>query len=396
MDNVFKKIILVSKNIRRFLSENNNICVKRNRKNDIIDSLLYKFYYTKSGTTQEKACITLNKFKKSINRSSRQSLAKKEKIIPVSFYETLSETLATEINKSFNFCKKYTRQIVAVDGTFPTFLNTLKKDKFVTNKNGKSVTPLVTGLFNITLNYPITMELSKTKNERKAFIEFIKFKDKFKDNTFVFDRGYYGEDFYKNMYNNGLSFICRLKESDSYVSDEDDKECETSDGHTIRIVRYKINNNSYYLATNVFDYSIDLLKQIYHDRWTVEEYYKYIKHNMKLDKVNEKRECDIRKTIASHVIVSQLAYMFANIDHPKKINGKVINKSILSEGLYDEFLFNFFNNSKFTKCFLTNFFKIYVKYIKTSVGTSTQRICNRPNFRWYFKKYFKNVKFVNI
>ena len=45
----------------------------------------------------------------------------------------------------------------------------------------------------------------------------------------------------------------------------------------IRVIRYMINNKSYYLATNLFDdkeFTIDVLTQIYHYRWTIEEKFK--------------------------------------------------------------------------------------------------------------------------
>ncbi len=283
-----------------------------------------------------------------------------------------------------------------MDGTFPTFLNTLSKDGFKTNKKGNSVTPLVTGLFNITSNYPVMLELAKNKNERKAFMAFAKNKDKFKGNIFVFDRGYPSEEFFKYMDRNEMQHVCRIKDNSNYVSQlkGNDMTTTTKYGIKIRIIRYKIEDKSFYIATNVFDYSINLLKQIYHDRWSSEEYYKYVKQNMNLAKINEKREKDIRKTILANLIVSQLAFMFVNLDKKTKNKDKIINKSILTEGIYEDFLYNFFNNFKFTKYFLLNFFKTYVKYIATNRGKSFEHTCKRANFRWYFKKYFKNVKSV--
>ena len=59
------------------------------------------------------------------------------------------------------------RQIIGVDGTFPTFLNTLSKDGFKTNKKGNSVKPLVTGLFNITSNYPVMLNWQRIKMNKK-------------------------------------------------------------------------------------------------------------------------------------------------------------------------------------------------------------------------------------
>jgi len=41
---------------------------------------------------------------------------------------------------------------------------------------------------------------------------------------------------------------------------------------------------------------------------------------MKLAKVNEKREVNIRKTVLAHLIVSQIAFIFVNFTKNKKNN----------------------------------------------------------------------------
>ena len=390
---VLKKI---SNEIQKFLSKNNNLCVNRARKNDIIDAILYKLYYTELSSTQEKATIKLNKFKKKINKSSRQSLVKKEKKLDVSFYEKLSNFLAHQINKNTDTHSNYTRQIIAVDGTFPTLLNTIAKDGYKPNKNKNSVTPLVSGLFNITSNYPVILDLVKTKNERSAFINFVKNKDKFKNNIFVFDRGYVSDNLFNFMDQSDLLFICRLKENSKYISNDTDKIVISDDNVKMRIITYKIKNKTYYMATNVFDYTLNIIKNIYHDRWKIEEYFKYIKQYMKLAKMNEKREKDIIKTIFSQLIVSQMTFLFINLFKKHDNDNHILNKSVLTTGLYDNFLYNFFNNHKFTKYFLLNFINDYIQYINSKKGRSFKHQCKRPNYRWYYKKYFKNVKSKNI
>ena len=117
---------------------------------------------------------------------------------------------------------------------------------------------------------------------------------------------------------------------------------------------------------------------------------------MNLAKINEKREKDIKKTILSQLIVSQITFIFVNFQKSSKNEHKIVNKSILTDGLYDKFLYNFFKNTKLTKYFLLNFIKVHMIYINTNRGKSVRHTCKRSNFRWYFKKYFKNVKSKNI
>ena len=132
----------------------------------------------------------------------------------------------------------------------------------------------------------------------------------------------------------------------------------------------------------------------------IEEYYKYIKQNMKLAKINEKRERNVSKTIIAHLIVSQIAFIFvcsfANFKKSNKNKKKIVNKSTLTDGIYDTFLYKFFKNHKFSKYYLTDFIKTYVKYIPTNRGKTVEHTCKRSNFRWYFKKYFSNVKSINV
>ena len=161
--------------------------------------------------------------------------------------------------------------------------------------------------------------------------------------------------------------------------------------YKLRIIKYIINGKPYYVASNILDYSKQMIQNLYHDRWTIEEYFKYIKQYMKLSKMNEKREEDITKTIISQLIVSQITFLIVNLNKQKD-NKHVVNKSILTDGIYDKYLYYFFNNIKFTKYFILNFIKIYIKIILSNKGKSFEHVCKRANYKWYFKKHFENVK----
>ena len=266
-------------------------------------------------------------------------------------------------------------------------------------KTNGSVTPLVTGIFNITTNFPVMLHMTKDKSERKAFMELMKNTDKYENNIFVFDRGYMSDAFFDHMNKNNLFFICRIKENSLYISKtSNDDVIKNKNGNYVRIISYKINNKSYYISTNLLnknEYSISVLKQIYHKRWNVEEYFKYIKMNMSISKNNEKQEKNIKKTLLANLIVSQITFLFTNLCKCNKDKDKIINKSTLTFGLYDTFLYRLFTCCKFTKYFVTNFISMYIKYINTNRDKSNKRICKRPNFKSYFKKYIpKRISFI--
>ncbi len=70
MEQNIRKLKCISEVVHKFLDSKNDLCVERDRKNDITDAVLYKLYYTKYASTQEKATIKLNKFKKDNEKST--------------------------------------------------------------------------------------------------------------------------------------------------------------------------------------------------------------------------------------------------------------------------------------------------------------------------------------
>ena len=412
--NVFKSL---SKDINEYIKSQSHLCVDRKGKNDIVDALLYKLLYTQANTTQEISTIKLNilkkKYKKNISSvSSRQSLAKKENRLDVSFYNNLSKFLSKMIDKyttqnKYTIRNKYTKRIIAVDGTYPTLLRSMSKDGYKLNKNKGSVTPLVAGLFNVTSNFPIAIDLAKTKDERSAFMHINKNKDEYKDDIFVYDRGYYSKEMIKYMVDNNFKYVFRLKKNSKLIQNDKIDDTIIINGNMIRVVTYEVDNKKYYCATNLYDSQIEEIKSIYHDRWTIEEYYKYIKKYLCMAKMNEQREKDINKTIVAQLIVSQITYLFINMHKSnndkqhyfkgKTINNEnnkdyVLNKNIITEGLFGDFLFKFFNNIRFTKYYLLEFLKTYIKFIKTNLNKKNKHECKRSNYRWYFKQHFENDK----
>lgn len=105
----------------------------------------------------------------------------------------------------------------------------------------------------------------------------------------------------------------------------------------------------------------------------------------------KKSEETVRKTILACLILSQITFMLSNFFNIKQHENKIVNKSILTEGMYEDFLFKFFKN-KLTKHYMTKFIETYVTYIKTSVGKSFDHVCKRTNFLWYYRSCNRSKK----
>ena len=442
---LIKKLKNISNNISGYVMSNNSKCVSRKRKNNITDAVLYKLYNTQNNSTQDKSTIKVNKYAINKQKSSRQALVKKESKLTITFYKKLAEKLNNEINK--NLVSNRAQQVIAVDGTYTTMVNDLSNDGYILNKNKQSVTALITGLYNATYNYPVMLEMIKHKNERAAFMDLIKNKEGYSNTIFVFDRGYAGDKLFRYMCTNKLQFVCRIKENSSLISSTrggdnvtvdgetnkvvngetnrtldgetnevvdgetnrmvdggangsanntlNDIITQLSDGTPVRAVKYTIKGKNYYLATNLMntkDHTINNLKNIYHDRWSIEEYFKHVKTSMNLKKINEKKHKNIIKSVYGNLIVSQITHIFNNLNKVYEKETKKVNKSLLTTGIYDEFLYKFFTGGRLTKSFMLVFFKTYIKYVKHKLNRTTTRECKRPNFLSYFKNFVDNPK----
>ena len=136
------------------------------------------------------------------------------------------------------------------------------------------------GVYNVTRCCPKYVELVKHSNERKAFIDIIKDDDSFKGNICLFDRGF-GSDAQNSLIKKGIYFVCRMKDN-SLLIPEGINDIVNINGDNIRVVTYTIGNSKYYMATNLMDvneFPIEKIEQLYHQRWSVEELFKYIKNN---------------------------------------------------------------------------------------------------------------------
>ena len=76
------------------------------------------------------------------------------------------------------------------------------------------------------------------------------------------------------------------------------------------------------------------IKQINGYRWAVEEYFKYTKQTLSLNKSKESKERNVIKSDYSHLITSQITYMFTVLNELMENSSKKINKSLLATGVH--------------------------------------------------------------
>jgi hypothetical protein len=152
--------------------------------------------------------------------------------------------------------------------------------------------------------------------------------------------------------------------------------------------------NKYYMITNLCDqneYTIEIIKHIYHLRWSIEEFFKYIKTYCQFDYLIENDINSIKKTIYAVLIISQLIHI---IIHEYSIKNLIVNKSLLTEGIYDEFLIKLIYGDNFDEEWITFFLSIYVKTYSARPNRQSNRICISPCNKSY-RKYKGNKQISN-
>lgn len=389
----------------------------RTKKTTIADAIIFKLLYSQKNSSQEKITGKLSLFK--MNKINRSSFSDRDKKINIEFYEKLSKIIDKYKNNIGQIIN--TKQVVAIDGTHSLVRKKIaNKEGYTLNSNKQSASPLISGVFNVTSFYPEQLDLINHKDERKAFLDNLD-NEYYKNNIFVLDRGYYDIKLIWNLYERNLNFVCRLKYNSKLIdkTKTDDLKTLNINGKQInvRIITYSIitdNNgkidytnkkslteldikngykeNKYYMITNLCDqneYTLEMIKQIYHLRWSIEEYFKYIKTYCQFDYLIENDVNSIKKTIYSVLIVSQLVHIIVN-EYTTK--GLIVNKSLLTEGIYDEFLIRLIYGNNFNENWINFFLSVYIKTYSFRPNRQSARVCISPCNKSY-RKYKGNKQY---
>lgn len=372
----------------------------RVKKSTVLDGILFKLLYSQLNNSQPKTASNINHLKlvhKFGLQLSRQSYISRENSIPLKFYEDLF----TDISKyaDINIYKKNfsSQEIFLVDGVKNNLLKTkdLIDNGYNTNINDASITALSIGIYNITRQTPLNIQLVKHKNERQAFIDVIKNSEKLENNIFVFDRGFPDGKLFSFMNENNSYFVCRIKDNMNIVP-KTDEHITIYNGVKVKVYKYMIKDSEYIIATNLLESNMEMIKNTYNNRWNIEEFFKYIKSNFNFSYMNEKSEESIKKTIFAQLIITKIAdiiiflYKKYNTIDPKY----VINRQVLLERLFNNLLFQMITRKGFNKHTIKDLLKESIVLTHTNKGKSVKITCNRPYKKWYIKKYIN--KYIKI
>jgi len=311
----FNNIIPMSKT---FIKDNNIKTNIRNSKISLNDTLYYKSKYVFSDKTDTFQSITANinydKFEsnKKSKKFTRTGIYKNEARLPVEFYKNIFQKTKDFFYNKFNVNSTF----IAIDGVYcnTNFFH-----------NGNIETSMSLGFFDINNSSPIDLHFTgvgKKNNECLILEKYINENlNSFKNKIIICDRAYFCYRFFNFLHNKNIKFIIRMRHKEisknppKYSSHYDDF-INVTTNKNIRIIKRTdnikklavenndtvkqiISNSTIKIITNldIKNYRDDDIINLYKNRWSIEEFYKQLKHNFKFQTMKEHSDKSYSKNI---------------------------------------------------------------------------------------------------
>ena len=182
---------------------------------------------------------------------------------------------------------------------------------------------LLTVIFDVENKMAIKMDLTTNLNERLHIMSMI-------DNTIkpgsimIFDRGYYSDELLKFLHDRGIIPIFRL--CSGYLEpkslNKNNKKSDIFDinGIAFKVIKYEIDNSDYYVGTTDVTLTNKKLETMYWWRWSVEEFYKKVKHTMKGEFFNVHHKNTLYQTLSAMQFTSLYTSIIMHIAKINKID----------------------------------------------------------------------------
>lgn len=161
--------------------------------------------------------------------------------------------------------------------------------------------------------------------------------------TGVMDRGYQCHDDFDLLQEEGKRFVCRIKSLttrtvlEKYQTSEEDfvfydaKVLLGTPGvnqtkHPVRVVGYNVEGKEYYVATDRFDLTAHQVAEVYKLRWTIESFFKWWKHHLKVYHLIARSEYGMMVQILGGLISYLLMAIYCHEEYGEKVSIKRIRE----------------------------------------------------------------------
>ena len=345
-ENIQLKIALVCKNI----DENE---MSRNKKINALTMLLaiYRITYTKNFESYSTVLCELldnaNNYtiKLSFNEViSASSFCYARQNFPPNAFKKITQNVLELYEQKTNKHNEYLwkgRRLFAVDGTKVNLPR-----KTIEDKHGGYKLPcshafypqgLISCLYRLKSRIVYDYSLVNTMNEQEEAIKHLK--NLKPEDVVVYDRGYLSYSLLYKHKELGIDGIFRLKKQsfkmiDNFINNDDNdiitdiipsqksyykikkkyNFINDRKSFKMRLMKYKIKNQEYYLGTTILDNEISIkdYSQAYHARWGHEELYKSFKHQLKAIEFHGQTESFIKQEIYAGFNIMTLNRIMSN------------------------------------------------------------------------------------
>lgn len=280
----------------------------------------------------------LNNIPEEIRQATASSFTQSRAKIKFTAFMELMQKIVEYYYDNHDFNRYHGYRIIAIDGSIFTLPKTNELvEEFgenVLSTTGKWIKAQVSFAVDVLNNICVAAEIGAYKAAEKDQASQL-FKKLGKGNLYLFDRGYFGRDFLKEVVATGCGFCFRLQrnacgevitfiqgnESDSIVNIE-------VNGEFIKVRLTKVlldRGEEEYLLSSLFDqklFSLTKLKALYHLRWGVEEQYKDMKYAICVENFIGKKPNSIKQEFFGNILTYNLSMMLFKPAIDQVSNGK--------------------------------------------------------------------------
>jgi len=241
------------------------------------------------------------------------------------------ENLQEQASKTIPFAKEFSElgDLIAVDGSLITATMSMVWADYRKSSNKAKVH---LG-FDIGRSIPQKVSLTDGKGNERIEAERLVAPGQ----TGVYDRGYQCYKNFDNWQEQGRHFVCRIKASSRKTVV---RSCEVDpNSHVfydavvllgtenanqtkkeLRVVGYKVEGVTYWVATDRFDLKAEQVAEIYKLRWTIETFFGWWKRHLKVYHLIARSPYGLMIQILSGLITYLLLAIYCHEEHGEKVN----------------------------------------------------------------------------
>lgn len=444
--------------IRKSIDKNNDKIIKRknsypNKQINLSDLIVYEMLKLHKSS----GIIAANNISDNISKKiSNQSYCNKYDQLDIKYIESIRDDIRDFIYNHPINNDIYNSKIYGCDGSQCNISLKLNNYGYKKSISNEYCIANISSIYDINNNITSDIYISDgNMDERSMLLKQLHVLEK--GSILVLDRGYFSNDLLMALNKKEIYYIFRMKSSSKYIkqiknneniadinivieydddndddndddydingndeytnefmdehinSDSDDELDEISDevenilNYNHKIIKYTINNNNYYLLTNIKDKTVNELSDLYWKRWNVETSFRKIKEDILINGLRSQKNDTIRKDI---IILNIIELIISYIDRLKIYDNKKINSKNTIDSFFNKLIYyiiyedlNLKNNMEFIKPLILtkNQLSLLIKTHKinnkekifkllTTIITTTEKIRKNRHFRRVRKK----------